>query len=54
MMRFANSWPLIYRIQFDQNEMMSLLYQRRIAFSEELTALPGRFQKWFNGIEHRP
>ena len=35
-------------------KMMSLLYQRRVAFSEELMALPGRFQKWFDAIEHRP
>ena len=34
-------------------KMMSLLYQRHVAFSEELTALPGRFQKWFAAIGHR-
>ena len=33
--------------------MMSLLYQRHVAFSEELTGLPCRFQKWFDAIEHR-
>ena len=31
--------------------MMSLLYQRRVEFSAELTSLPGRFRKWFDSIE---
>ena len=32
-------------------KMMSLLYQRRVSFSKELTSLPCRFQKWFDAIE---
>ena len=35
-------------------KMMSLLYQRRVDFSAELTSLPCRFQTWFDAIERRP
>ena len=34
-------------------KMMSLLYQRRVDFSAELTSLPCRFQTWFDAIERR-
>ena len=31
-------------------KMMSLLYHRGIAFSEELTSLPNRFKAWFDTV----
>ena len=35
-------------------KMMSLLDQRRVDICAELTALPCRFQTWFDAIERRP